>query len=248
MGRPMPARKAGDRSSRDSAAFQHFVKYRYRVYAIGYNWLQSNEKSARDVIEGMDFDDKKTDKKMRLMGIKEIIAENDSGKAIILIHSMGGLVACMAIAMHSAADLMHGVFHNVLPATGAPIAAKRFRTGGGSEGGLNGFINGALLGSNADEFVVMAANAPGALELLPMPDYHNGEPWWIFARLNGEPVMKLPQQGDVYNEFYINPKWYGLVPEQANSLLDPAGIVKKLLESQPIKITEPHRNRGGWLV
>ncbi|AIO54245.1 hypothetical protein DM55_3621 [Burkholderia mallei] len=144
------------------------------MYAIGYNWLQSNEKSARDVIEGMDFDDKKTDKKMRLMGIKEIIAENDSGKAIILIHSMGGLVACMAIAMHSAADLMHGVFHNVLPATGAPIAAKRFRTGGGSEGGLNGFINGALLGSNADEFVVMAANAPGALELLPMPDYHNG--------------------------------------------------------------------------
>ncbi|KVN12678.1 hypothetical protein WT08_11130 [Burkholderia sp. MSMB1552] len=231
------AQGRGQKLTEKSEAFQHFLKYRYRVYAIGYNWLQSNEKSARDVIEGMDFKDKKSGKSMRLMGIKEIIAENDSGKAIILTHSMGGLVARMAIAMHGGADLMHGVFHNVLPATGAPIAAKRFRTGGGSEGGLNGFINGALLGSNADEFVAVAANAPGALELLPMPDYHNGEPWWIFARLNGEPVMKLPQQDDVYNEVYINPKWYGLVPEQANSLLDPAGIVKKRLDSQPIKTT-----------
>ncbi|MFP3616877.1 alpha/beta hydrolase, partial [Paraburkholderia sp. SIMBA_050] len=84
-------------------------------------------------IDGTDFKDKKTGKTARLMGIKEIIEENHSGKAIILTHSMGGLVARMAIAMHGAADLMHGVFHNVLPATGAPIAAKRFRTGGGSE-------------------------------------------------------------------------------------------------------------------
>ncbi|PRE59281.1 esterase/lipase family protein [Burkholderia multivorans] len=231
------AQGRGQPITQDSEAFRHFLKYRYRVYAIGYNWLQSNALSAKDVIEGLDFEDKATREKMRLMGIKDIIAENDSGKAIILTHSMGGLVARMAIAKHGAADLMHGVFHNVLPATGAPIAAKRFRTGGGSEGGLNGFINGALLGSDADEFVAVAANAPGPLELLPMPDYHNGEPWWIFARLNGEPVMQLPQQDDVYNEVYINPKWYGLVPEQATSLLDPAGIVKKRLEKLSQKKT-----------
>ncbi|KVD50866.1 hypothetical protein WS61_29805 [Burkholderia sp. ABCPW 11] len=223
------AQGRGQTITKDSEAFKHFLKYRYRVYAIGYNWLQSNEKSARDVIEGLDVKDKKTGKTTRLMGIKEIIAENHSGKAIILTHSMGGLVARMAIAMHGAADLMHGVFHNVLPATGAPIAAKRFRTGGGSEGGIDGFINGALLGSDANEFVAVAANAPGALELLPMPDYHNGEPWWIFSRLDGTPVMKLPQQGDVYNEVFINPKWYGLVPQESTSLLDPAGIVKKRL-------------------
>lgn len=231
------AQKRGQAITEECAEFEHFAKYRYRVYAIGYNWLQSNEKSAKDVIEGLDVEDKKTGKKMRLMGIKEIIAENHSGKAIILTHSMGGLVARMAIAMHGAAGLMHGVFHNVLPATGAPIAAKRFRTGGGSEGGINGFINGALLGSDADEFVAVAANAPGPLELLPMPDYHNGDPWWIFARLDGTPVMKLPQQGDVYNEVYINQKWYGLVPEQSTSLLDPAGIVQKRLDNQPVKMS-----------
>ncbi|WP_261535279.1 esterase/lipase family protein [Burkholderia multivorans] len=231
------AQGRGQPITEESDAFKHFLKYRYRVYAIGYNWLQSNAESAKDVIEGVDFEDKKTRKKTRLMGIKEIIAENDSGKAIILTHSMGGLVARMAIAKHGAADLMHGVFHNVLPATGAPIAAKRFRTGGGSEGGLNGFINGALLGSDADEFVAVAANAPGPLELLPMPDYHNGEPWWIFARLNGEPVLKLPKDGNTYDDVFTNPNWYGLVPEESNSLLDPAGIVKERLEKRKKKTT-----------
>ncbi|WP_338639219.1 alpha/beta hydrolase [Burkholderia pyrrocinia] len=229
------AQGRGQSITKDSEVFKHFMKYQYRVYAIGYNWLQSNEKSAKEVIDGSNFKDKKTGKITRLMGIKEIIEENHSGKAIILTHSMGGLVARMAIAMHGGAGLMHGVFHNVLPATGAPIAAKRFRTGGGSEGGVNGFINGALLGSNADEFVAVAANAPGPLELLPMPDYHNGEPWWIFSRLNGEPVMKLPKDGNTYDDIFTNPMWYGLVPEKSASLLDPSGMIKERLDKGPQK-------------
>ncbi|KVN10722.1 MULTISPECIES: hypothetical protein [unclassified Burkholderia] len=211
-----------------STAFNHFAKFRYRVYAIGYNWLQSNEKSGLDVINGSDYKDPKTKKITRLMGIKEIIAENHTDKAIILTHSMGGLVARMAIAMHGAGNLMYGVFHSVQPATGAPVAAKRFRTGAGNEGALKGFINGSLVGNNAAEFTAVAANAPGPLELLPMPDYHKGEPWWIFARINGQPVMQLPKGGDAYNDIYINPKWYGLVPDA--SLLDPAGTVKAKLD------------------
>lgn len=218
----------GEAITADSPTFKHFAKYRYRVYAIGYNWLQSNADSATQVIDGSDYYDPKTKTTTRLMGIKEICAENHSGKAIILTHSMGGLVARMAIAMHGAADLMHGVFHNVQPATGAPVAAKRFRTGGGNEGGFNSFVNGSLLGRDANEFVAVMANAPGPLELLPMPDYNNGEPWWVFARPDGEPVMQLPLQGDAYNEIYINPKWYGLAPD--SSLLDPAGIVGSRLE------------------
>ncbi|GLU35117.1 alpha/beta hydrolase [Trinickia caryophylli] len=218
----------GEAITADSPEFRHFAKYRYRVYAIGYNWLQSNADSAKQVIEGTDFYDPKTKKTTRLMGIKEICAENDTGKAIIVTHSMGGLVARMAVAMHGAADLMHGVFHNVQPATGAPVAAKRFRTGGGNEGGLNGFINGSLVGRDAHEFVAVAANAPGPLELLPMPDYHNGEPWWVFARADGTPVMQLPKTGNAYDEIYTNSKWYGLVPDE--NLLDPAGIVKKRLK------------------
>jgi len=225
----------GDTLTLDSPAFKHFARYQYRVYAIGYNWLQSNADSARQVIDGSDFYDPKSKKTIRLMGIKEICAENDSGKAIIVTHSMGGLVARMAIAMHGAGDLMHGVFHNVQPATGAPVTAKRFRTGGGSEGGFNGFVNGALVGRKAPEFVAVAANAPGPLELLPMPDYNNGEPWWVFARLNGEPVMALPKSGNAYDEIYTNKKWYGLVPDE--TLLDPAGLVRDRIKKNNLNRT-----------
>lgn len=217
----------GDALTEDSPEFKHFAKFRYRVYAIGYNWLQSNADSGKQVIEGSDYYDPKTKKTTRLMGIKEICAENHTGKAIILTHSMGGLVARMAIAMHGGADLMHGVFHNVQPATGAPVAAKRFRTGAGNEGGLNGFVGGSLLGRDASEFVAVLANAPGPMELLPMPDYNNREPWWIFSRLDGSPIMKLPESGDAYKEIYTNSKWFGLVPNE--KLLDPAGIVKTRL-------------------
>lgn len=162
------------------------------------------------------------------MGINEIIAENHSNKAIILTHSMGGLVARFAIANHGAESLMHGVFHNVLPATGAPVVAKRFRTGGGNEGGMNSFINGAIAGPTANSFVAVAANSPGALELLPMPDYHEQEPWWIFARANGEPVMQLPKNGSAYKEIYTVKDWYGLAPNE--KLLDPNGSVGRRLD------------------
>lgn len=193
----------------DSTKFDHFTKFRYRVYAIGYNWLQSNSDSARQVIESTDYFNPKSKKKTHLMGIKEIIAENHSGKAIIVTHSMGGLVARMAIAMHGAADLMHGVFHGVQPATGAPLAAKRFRVGAETEGPStfitqDGYKNAALMGRNENEFVAVTANAPGPLELLPMPDYNNGEPWWIFARINGDPVVKLPKAGNAYDDIYTS--------------------------------------------
>ncbi|MDG0024972.1 alpha/beta hydrolase [Trinickia sp. Y13] len=218
----------GEALTEDSPAFQHFAKFRYRLYAIGYNWLQSNADSAKQVIEGSDYYDPKTKKTTRLMGIKEICAENHTGKAILLTHSMGGLVARMGIAMHGAADFLHGVFHSVQPATGAPVAAKRFRTGGGNEGGLNSFVNGSLLGRDANEFTAVLANAPGPLELIPMPDYINGEPWWIFTRLDGTPVMQLPANGNSFQEIYTNSKWFGLLPDE--KLLDPAGIVKARLD------------------
>jgi hypothetical protein len=212
----------------DSEEFKKFAKYSYRVYAIGYNWLQSNELSGRDVMQGLDIPDPQTKKTTRLMGVTEICKENDTGKAIILTHSMGGLVARFAVLNNGLEGLAHGVFHGCQPATGAPLAAKRFKTGGGPEGGLNGFINGSLLGRDADEFMAVMANAPGPMELTPMPDYHNGAPWWIFARPDGQVIMQFPKEGDVTRELYLNSDWYGLQPSEKQ--LDPSGGVKKRLK------------------
>ncbi|WGS50344.1 hypothetical protein LFL96_02215 [Paraburkholderia sp. D15] len=137
-------------------------------------------------------------------------------------------VKCLGKQRHDdTPSLAHGVFHGAQPATGAPLAAKRIKTGGGPEGGMNGFVNGSLLGRDADEFIAVMANAPGPLELTPMPDYHNGAPWWIFSRVDGQILMQFPEGGDAYNELYLNDKWYGLLPKEAQ--LDPAGLVRQRL-------------------
>ncbi|WP_242448758.1 esterase/lipase family protein [Burkholderia metallica] len=219
--------KAADIITADSEEFKKFVKYRYPVYAIGYNWLQSNEKSAFDVVNGVDCTNPKNGKKQRLMGIKEICAENKVTKAIIITHSMGGLVARMACVLAKNDGWMHGVIHGAQPATGAPLAARRFRAGGQGEDAL---ANKILAGFNAHEFVAITANAQGPLELLPMPDYHASEPWWIFQNMKRQTVMSLPRPGDTIS-LYGTTDWYSLVPDQSPSVLDPAGITQERLRT-----------------
>ncbi|VVU53183.1 esterase/lipase family protein [Burkholderia anthina] len=217
--------RAADAIHAASEEFKKFCEFRYPVYAIGYNWLQSNLDSARDVIEGIECVDNKRRKTSRLMGIKEICAENKVKKAIVITHSMGGLVMRMASVIAGHADLMYGVIHGAQPATGAPIAARRFRAGAQGE---NAIINQVLVGRNGLEFTAITANAPGPLELLPMPDYHDYEPWWIVRNLRREEILRLPKPGDTLS-LYTSQQWYGLVPRQTDAVLDPAGIVKKRL-------------------
>ena len=217
----------GEALDADGAAFKHFTRFRYPVYAIGYNWLQSNLDSARDVLDGFDFFDHETESITRVMGIKEICKENHTDKAIVITHSMGSLVIRMASQLLDGAGHLYGVVHGAQPATGAPLAAKRFRTGG------EDFINDSLMGANAAEFVAVTAHAQGPLELTPMPDYHNGAPWWIFVDRTGKERLKFPKRSAL-NELYINPAWYGLLPDR--SILDPAGIVKKEMEKNDVNV------------
>ena len=212
---------AGGPLTADSEEFKSLLRHRYEVYAIGYNWLQSNELSARQVLDGMDFVDKHTKKTTHIMGIREICRENKTDKAIIITHSMGGLVARMASQLCGGADCMYGVIHGAQPATGAPVFAKRFRTGG------EDIVGKSLFGRNDAEFVALAAFAEGPLELSPMPDFHDGKPWWIFKDKAGKERMALPKQSAL-KKIYINDAWYGLLPD--SSILDPAGIVNERLK------------------
>jgi hypothetical protein len=136
---------------------------------------------------------------------------------------MGGIVARMASQLCGGADCMLGVIHGAQPATGAPVFAKRFRTGG------EDFVSKSLMGRNDAEFVALAAFAEGPMELSPMPDYHDGKPWWIFTDKKDQVRMALPEQSAL-DEIYTSAAWYGLVPD--SSILDPAGIVRKRLDDQ----------------
>lgn len=231
---------AGETLTLDSEVFKTFVSYRYPVYAIGYNFLQSNELSGRDVLVGVNFKDEETQTVTRIMGIREICRENHTDKAIIVTHSMGGLVARMAALLCGGADDMLAVLHGAQPATGAPVFARRFRAGGEGRSGLERFINQSLFGANAREFIAVASYAQGPMELAPMPDYNNGEPWWIVVDAKGRERLRFPETSAL-EDLYVSDAWYGLLPDP--KLLDPAGVVAKRLntERRGIKIHENYK-------
>jgi pimeloyl-ACP methyl ester carboxylesterase len=191
-------------------------KYSFPVHAVGYNWLQSNVQSACRLHEK----------------VEEIMAYyRDKDKrceyVILVTHSMGGLVAryytmCLEKAecanVSDAQAPVLGVLHGVMPATGSATAYKRMKTG------TEGFLSGAVLGKSADEMVAVFAQSPGALELLPSPDY--GRKW---LQINDEyQTVCFPKTRDVYGEIYTErEKWWGLCEDFR---IDPFDTKKKFLE------------------
>ncbi len=137
-------------------------------------------------------------------------------KVIVVTHSMGGLVSRSLTEIHHCEKVM-GVSCGVQPATGAPATYKRMRAG--FEG-----IAQVFLGRNAADVVAILSQAPGGLELLPTADYNDGKPWLFVRDKKGRELMPpLPTSGDPYEEIYLSPKWYGLVPDANLGLVDAAG-------------------------
>ena len=182
--------------------------YRYRlpVHAVGYNWLQSNEDASRHL--GNEID--------RI--IKEYRYKGRCERVIIVTHSMGGLVARHCSEVRGYRDKIFGIVHGVMPATGSATAYKRVKSGTESDGSLVGLLASLVLGATAEEVTAVFAQAPGALQLLPGPDYGNG---WLKIRDGELPVLSLPQRGDPYEEIYTQRHvWWGLIDQRIINPLD----------------------------
>lgn len=209
----------------------HAANYQFDVWAAGYNWLQSNRDSGaavKDYIEkvilpyyneGKEVTVKAPDgegkDKCSIKRTKPMrpLAE----KVIVVTHSMGGLVSRALTEIHNCNDVM-GVIHGVQPATGAPATYKRLRAG--FEG-----TEKTILGRNAADVTAILSQAPGGLELLPTADYNDGKAW-LKARDEGgsECSLDLPTKGgNPYDEIYLSPKWYGMIPEANEELMNPGG-------------------------
>lgn len=167
-----------------------------QVYAVGYNWSASNVDSGRKLKEKIE------------KYVKD--AQKDGGlcrKAILVTHSMGGLVARWACMKESAAASVFGVVHGVQPAVGAAAAYWRMKAGfeRGRVAGVELPNPSAwVLGTNGAEVTALLCWMPGGLQLLPGPDYtDNGgkKAWLTFHDAEGKELKALPQS-DAYQEIY----------------------------------------------
>jgi pimeloyl-ACP methyl ester carboxylesterase len=191
---------AEDRHSPESIMSDDLLnrsKFRFPVYACGYNWLASNDDAAERL----------KDK------IEKIISENAAGifkcKQVILVtHSMGGLVARACAQLPGMEEKIAGVVHGVMPAVGAAVAYRRCKIGMMDES----IVAGLVVGPNGPAVTAVFAQAPGALQLLPSQEY--GLRWLQINDETGKTVQRLPMS-DPYAEIYLRQdRWWGLVKEE----------------------------------
>jgi hypothetical protein len=200
-------------------------RYRFPVFACGYNWLANNRDSAkrlRDRIEKIIARYKNEKKKCE--------------KVIIVTHSMGGLVAryCSELLKDSHGVPMRkkilGISHGVMPVIGAAATYKRMKTGAekppgdGMAAPIKAWLSAKILGEDAAEMTAVLSSAPGPLQLLPTPEYGNG---WLKIR-DGDQEYRYSTNGNPYKDIYtVRGKWWSMCEDK---LINPLNM-----ESDPEK-------------
>ncbi|NML14923.1 esterase/lipase family protein [Azohydromonas caseinilytica] len=202
----------------------------FPVHAIGYNWLQSNDISAKAVAERIEaiiksYAEARDDNNRPRYECKQVI---------VVTHSMGGLVgrALVHPDIGGLQDKVLGIVHGVQPAIGAPAAYKRMRAGFEDPGVMHGpetSIGAKVAGNYGDEVTAVLANSPGALQLLPSKAYGEG---WLQIRHRNRTLLSLPKkdlktgEADPYEQIYkLRGKWYALIPNER--WLNPAGLTAR---------------------
>lgn len=181
----------------DKPALRAAAKFRYPVFAMGYNWLESNGEAAKHLL-------------VRTREILEYcweVQQLECRHGVILVtHSMGGLVARRFAKEHP--ELVQGVVHGVQPAMGAATAYRRLRAG------WEDTLGAWALGERGFQIVPVFANAAGPLELLPNHRYGTG---WLRAKSStGETLFSLPSERDgkvdPYEQIYAQSStWWRLI-------------------------------------
>lgn len=203
------------------------------VFALGYNWSASNDDSGKYAAE------KIREWVSRAKYHAGTIGAQCPG-AILLTHSMGGLVARSAAMLHGAAGDIFAVLHTVMPTDGAAAAYKRFHFGFENPDfsvfspidGTTESVGYVVLGRQGALVTAILGHMPGGQELLPNKRYkdNSGNPKWLTIHnpernfigswISGDaPYAELPNSNP-YVEIYrredrmyraANPDW--LFPE-----------------------------------
>ena len=188
----------------DDDDIKKLENYDFPLYAMGYNWLESNEKSARRLQKLVEETIPAFYKK------KGRVCD----KVILMTHSMGGLVARYYTEALGGSEKVYGVINAVQPSIGAAAAYTRMKCGN-----QKNFIMDNVLGKDGAEMTAVLAQAPGPLQLLPGIEY--GDEWLTITSPKHEidkyPVYKQDSEQnlilDPYNDIYLNKKEWWCVCE-----------------------------------
>jgi pimeloyl-ACP methyl ester carboxylesterase len=191
----------------------------YPVHAMGYNFIKSNATSAEVIAK-------------RIRGLVKGYQSRGLKEAIIVTHSMGGLLA-RALIHPKYGNLLNddvvkvlGIYHNVMPTMGAASAYKRMRFGF-SEHGLSpaAYYAAQVLGADGPNATAVLANAPAPLEMMPGAVY--GKNWLKVVDRFGRVLRSWPDGKETaLDSIYLQPKenWWRLInPDWIN----PANIDKQ---------------------
>lgn len=198
----------------DKTDIEKLKKFNFPVYALGYNWLQSNALSADDLVKTM-------------KSIKTKYGKNFH-KFIVITHSMGGLVG-RSLSTKMGEDIA-GIIHGVMPSVGAPAVYRRLVAGSIEGSGVKDVLAGLVLGKNTEHVTAVLSNSQGGLELLPSKDYRiikkdkTTTPFWLSLRGTDEKgtlhVVNLPK-ADPYKEIYkAHNVWWEMVKDELINPLD----------------------------
>ena len=192
----------------------------YPVHAMGYNFLQSNGKSATVIAK-------------RIRGL--VCGYQKRGfkcdEVIIVTHSMGGLVARALIhpdygnMLSDKAVKILGIYHNVMPTMGAGSAYKRMRFGFQDKPGKLAEIGAKVIAINGKHSTAILANTPAPLELLPGAAY--GKNWLKVIDESGKTLASWPRNDETaLDSIYLQSEdaWWRLINP---SWVNPANIDKK---------------------
>ncbi len=179
----------------------------YPVHAMGYNFLQSNGKSATIIAK-------------RIRGLVEGYQKRGfkCDEVIIITHSMGGLVA-RALLHPDYGNMLNdktikvlGIYHNVMPTMGAGSAYKRMRFGFQDKPGKLAEIGARVIAINGEHATAILANTPAPLELLPGTAY--GKDWLKVVDGSGKTLWSWPRNDEsALNSIYLQPEdaWWRLI-------------------------------------
>ena len=173
--------------------------YQVKTYAVGYNWMLSNEVSADHLDQEI------------LRFRSELAAEAELApeqvKVIVITHSMGGYVARYAATqLFSPMDL---VIHGAMPTHGSPATYANAHRGYDGAAGI-------FLGINGAEVSAVLGFCQGGLELLPNQYYQTVDKQkdWLSVKSEAGAEISITEQypGEKIFDFYMNSKlWYSFV-------------------------------------